>query len=280
MDPLALFSGAFSVRTAPDILTAFLSVAGLTVLIVIALTSGELWCARICPLGATQDLLTQFRFLLPGSKGALKKAFPENGAAGNAFSSTRRAFLAIAAGVGLGFLAKKTGRDRAPKAPLRPPGAVEESEFAGLCMRCGNCMRACPMKIIHPDTGRGGIPGLLAPALRYEKAYCLESCNACMQVCPSGALEALSLERKNSYRIGVAVLDPSVCYMVRGVNDCDICVRSCPFDAVQVYWNEDLYVAYPVVDALKCNGCGACETYCPTGDIRAIRVRKAGYIPE
>jgi ferredoxin len=116
---------------------------------------------------------------------------------------------------------------------------------------------------------------LLAPTVRFEKEYCVEECNACTKACPSGALQNLSLKQKHGYIIGEAMLDASLCFLVRGVNDCDICVRSCPFDAVHIYWDEDSYVAYPVVDPLKCNGCGACEVYCPTGDVKAIKVWKS-----
>lgn len=275
MDPLAFFSSAFSVRTAPDISSGVLSAAGLVILLLISITSGDLWCARICPLGATQDILANLKSILVNFKGSPKTK--HRGIAGieNAFPSTRRAFLAIAAGVGLGFWAKKNNRAEADNAPLRPPGAMGEAVFTGLCMRCSNCIRACPSRIIHPDTGRAGITGLLAPVVRYETEYCLEECNACTKVCPSGALQDLSLEQKHHHVIGEALLDSSLCFLVQGVNDCDICVRSCPFDAVQVYWDEDLYIAYPVIDPLKCNGCGACEVYCPTGDVKAIRVWKS-----
>lgn len=275
MDPLAFFNSAFSVYTATNVLSGVFSLAGLTILLLIALTSGDLWCARICPLGGTQELLASIKSIL-GSYGKPKTLqTQETVKVGNAFSTTRRGFLAIAAGVGLGLWAERNGRARAENAPLRPPGAIEEDEFSGQCVRCGNCIRTCPSKIIHPDTGQAGVAGLLAPIVRYEKEYCVEECNACTKVCPSGALQNLNLKQKHRYVIGEALLDASLCFLVRGVNDCDICVRSCPFDAVQIYWDEDLYVAYPVVDPLKCNGCGACEVYCPTGDVKAIRVWKS-----
>ena len=276
MDPLAFFNNAFSVYTATNLLSCVFSMIGLTILLLIALTSGDLWCARICPLGGTQELLASIKSIFLRRLGK-PETLPsqETSKVGIAFSPTRRALLAIAAGLGLGFWAGRNGLARSENAPLRPPGAIEEGEFTGQCLRCGNCIRACPSRIIHPDTGQTGIAGLLAPVIRYDKEYCLEECNTCTQVCPSGTLRNLNLKEKHGYIIGEALLDASLCFLVRGVNDCDICVRSCPFDAVQIYWDEDLYVAYPVVDPLKCNGCGACEVYCPTGDVKAIRVWKS-----
>jgi MauM/NapG family ferredoxin protein len=276
MDPLVFFNSAFSVYTATNFLSCVFSLMGLTILVLIAVTSGDLWCSRTCPLGGTQELLASIKPILFKSPGKPKTLQPqETGKRGNVFSVTRRTFLAIAAGLGWGFWAGRNSLARSENAPLRPPGAIKEDEFTGQCVRCGNCMRACPSKIIHPDTGHAGIAGLLAPIVRYEKEYCLEECNVCTKVCPSGTLQNLNLKQKHGYVIGEALLDASLCFLVQGVNDCDICVRSCPFDAVQIYWDEDLYVAYPVVDALKCNGCGACEVYCPTGDVKAIRVWKS-----
>ena len=273
MDPLVLFNSPFSIYTATSVLTGVLSAAGLLILFLITITSGGLWCARICPLGATQDILAEIGSF-PGKlrRGSEKKCTPGNTVVEYSFPVTRRTVLAIAAGIGLGVWAKKNGRAYAGNAVLRPPGAIEKGEFTGQCVRCGNCMRACPSKIIHPDIGQGGIPGFMTPVVSYKKGYCLENCCGCTTVCPSGALKKLPLERKHKYIIGEALLDPSLCFLVRGVNDCDICVRSCPFDAVQVYWDEEAYVAYPVVDPLKCNGCGACELFCPTGEVKAISV--------
>ena len=86
---------------------------------------------------------------------------------------------------------KKSVRQDLDDAPLRPPGAIKEDEFTGLCLRCGNCIRTCPSRIIHPDTGQSGILGFLSPVVRYETDYCNEECNACTTVCPSGALQSI-----------------------------------------------------------------------------------------
>jgi ferredoxin len=135
-------------------------------------------------------------------------------------------------------------------------------------------VRACPSRIIHHDLNKAGIAGLLAPIVSYEKKYCLEDCITCMQVCPSGALQALDLKRKQKYVIGEALVDLQLCVLARGKMDCDACMRSCPYDAVKIHWDEKQYIAYPVIDLGKCNGCGACEVACPTYDDKAIRVWK------
>ena len=156
---------------------------------------------------------------------------------------------------------------------MRPPGAVSEELFAGACLRCGNCVRACPSRIIHPDTGQAGIAGLLAPVISYGTEYCLEDCNACTRVCPSGALEQLTLEEKGKYIIGEALVDGSLCLVTLAEKDCDACAQACPYDAVEIHWDEEQYIAYPLIDIDRCNGCGACEVVCPT-EYKAIRVWK------
>jgi ferredoxin-type protein NapF len=261
MDPLAIFSSVLALRIAGRLMAGILAALLLCLVIILSVTSGALWCARICPLGATQDLLGKLR--------RKHASMPEP------VVSARRAFLCGAAGIGIGLLAEKIGAARGETAPLRPPGARKEDVFAGLCLRCDSCLRVCPSNIIVPDLGRAGVAGLLAPIIRYQKNYCLETCNACTQVCPSGALQALDLKRKCEYRIGEALVDGSVCLVTLEQKDCDACVRACPFDAVRIHWDEEKYVAWPAIELSKCNGCGACEIACPTKDIKAIRVWKS-----
>ncbi len=273
MDPLALLNNAFSVYRAGGVLSAMASVSGMVLLLLLAITSGDFWCARICPLGATQDLLEKlgsfFRAFrkTPGTDARAKTA------PGLSFSATRRVFIAVAAGLGCSLAAQKIGQTRSGDGPLRPPGAIKENEFTGLCMRCGNCIRACPSGIIHADTGQSGVLGFLSPVIRYETSYCSEECNACTTVCPSGALQSMNLEQKNRYVIGKAGVDAALCLW--GVSECNACVGSCPYEAIKVEWNEEAYESFPGVDPLKCNGCGACEAVCPTGDLKAIKVWKS-----
>jgi ferredoxin-type protein NapF len=278
MDPIAIFSSPFVIRGAGDFVSGVMAGLGLSVLLVATLFMGMVWCVRICPLGGIQDLLDSLKSLKLLSRFRSRKPAPVKSPPSvvNAkMPVARRTLLVGAVGAGLGLWARKSGAARGEEAPLRPPGAAPEDRFAGLCIRCGNCTHACPSKIIHPDVGQAGLAGLLAPVVRYDRMkYCLETCNACTQVCPSGALQALDMQQKRWYVIGEALVDTSLCLLTLGKKECDACLRACPFDAVRIRWDQEQYLAYPVIDPKKCNGCGACEIACPTKPFKAIRVWK------
>ncbi len=268
MDPLCIFSSPFAVNKATNPISFFLVCLGLGVLVGATFVFGMLWCVRICPLSGMQDMLFAMRKALWTRMSASTPA--------RKLDVARRAFFAGAGGAALALLARRVGaaRFRNSDTLLRPPGAVPEDRFAGLCIRCNNCVHACPTKIIHPDTGHeGGLAGFGAPIVRFDRdyKYCLETCNACTQVCPTGALTALPLAQKNKYIIGEALVDNNVCLTALGKKECDACEVACPYDAVKIMWDEAQYNAYPVVND-KCTGCGACEVVCPTTPGKAIRV--------
>ena len=268
MDPLCIFSSPFAVNKATSTISVILVSLGLGTLVAATLVFGMLWCVRICPLSGMQDMLFSMRKALWTK---LKASAPSQ-----KLHAARRVFFAGTAGALLAIWARRTGATRYRKSDtlLRPPGAVPEDRFAGLCIRCNNCVHACPSKIIHPDTGHeGGLAGFGAPIIRFDRdyEYCLETCNACTQVCPTGALVALGLQQKNKYVIGEALVDNNVCLTALGKKECDACEQACPYDAVKIIWDEQQYNAYPVVND-KCTGCGACEVVCPTTPGKAIRV--------
>ncbi len=274
MDPVSVFSSSFSIRSAGSVIAGILAGLFLGILILLSLTSGSFWCARLCPLGGTQDLLASAKsWYADMRKNHLEQSMPLSKSSLQMLPY-RRAIILGAAGLGISWWAKRIGAARGENAPLRPPGATAEARFAGICIRCGNCVRTCPSKIIHPDTGEAGIAGLLAPVIRYERQYCLENCTECTQVCPSGAIRALDLKQKQRFVIGEALVNGELCLLALGKKDCDACALSCPFNAIRIYWDEERYIAYPVIDADKCNGCGACEAACPTSNTKAIRVWK------
>jgi ferredoxin-type protein NapF len=257
LDPLALFSGFFGVWRWPLGGAALLAGLGLPLVVLLEWLRPNLWCARLCPLGATQELLAWPR------QRAQNAAPPIAG---------RRAFLAAGTGAA-GALLVGTVRGKAA-APLRPPGALDEDRFPGVCLRCGNCERVCPARIIRPDLGATGLASLLTPVLHFDTDYCRETCQRCTQVCPSGALRRLTGAEKLKHVLGSARIDLDSCLLAAG-QECTECIKSCPFGALAVQSTDGGFSTQPVLDAQKCNGCGSCEANCPVRPRRAIRVVRA-----
>jgi polyferredoxin len=79
---------------------------------------------------------------------------------------------------------------------LRPPGALDEGYFLSRCIRCGECMKACPNNALHPAWNEAGVEGLWTPVMIPRIGYCETSCVLCSQVCPTGAIWEITFERK------------------------------------------------------------------------------------
>ncbi|MBN2584647.1 MAG: 4Fe-4S dicluster domain-containing protein, partial [Planctomycetes bacterium] len=254
LDPLAIFSGAFAVGPA---------VIPLLVILALSFTWPHIWCSRICPLGAFQDMLRSL------ARHVRRRAKDDPAAQRWSLPVARRTVLGIGAGAALASAARLAHRPALR--PLRPPGAIDEPEFLGVCVRCGNCIRACPTRIIEPSLGRHGVASLLTPILQFRENYCLVDCTNCMEVCPSGALVRLSAEGKASKPIGLPQVDMNVC-LLGADRECAECRRWCPHEAIRYVWSESEYTLIPQIDPQKCTGCGACEAVCPTKPKKAIVV--------
>jgi len=238
LDPLAIFVGGVA---AASIVCA----VPLILVIVFSLIFPSLWCLKLCPLGGTQELLSQLR----GSAAPRTTRIAEG----------RRAFLGLVAG---GAVAGLVPRILSKKTPLRPPGALAEGRFKGLCVRCGNCVRSCPSGIIRHDTSPPDLAGILAPKIDYAGNYCREDCYACTQSCPSGAIRAMTLEQKNRHKIGLARICMPDCYLATD-RECSACVISCPYEAIIEEFDRESYTIVLRVDPERCNGCGSCVIVCP-----------------
>lgn len=263
LDPLAIFSAAFGIAGSRETWPVVLP---LLLVLVISFVWPYLWCSHICPLGAFQDILAHAAEWVRRVAGrTVEDPVPQRWNQPVA----RRTVLGIATGAGLAVTARIAGHSASR--PLRPPGAIDEPEFLGVCVRCGNCIRACPTHIIEPSLGHRGPAGLLTPILRFRENYCLVDCTKCMAVCPSGALVRLSPQAKGLKPIGLPRVDMSVCLLAEG-RECTECGRWCPHTAIRYAWSETEYTLIPEIDAQKCTGCGACEAACPAKPNKAIVV--------
>lgn len=197
----------------------------------------------------------------------------------------RRGFLSLAAGstaaigggIGVAAAIKHAGASQVGAVlPVRPPGSVPEPEFLQMCIRCGECFKACPNNVLQPEAFEQGLEGLWAPMVNADWAGCESSCNACGQVCPTGAIRALPLEEKRVARMGLAIVNDQTCLPMAGREDCDLCVQECDaagyhaIEYIQVGTQADengvpiegTGMLAPVVLDEKCVGCGLCQTRC------------------
>jgi ferredoxin len=255
MDPLALFSAAFGVFRISGPGMSLLSMAGLPIVMVISVLFPGIWCSRICPLGATQDLLAQAARWPNRSKTTGREMLP------GAEIQERRVFLTLGAGTLFSAIVPRAWAEKQHQ--LRPPGNVDETAFKGGCIRCGSCLRACPTGIIESAGRAGDVAGFLAPSLRFSGPnYCLQDCNRCGKVCPTGVIRPLPLEEKNRHVIGIAAIDLTRCLLTLEV-ECGVCVPRCPRGAIVEGFARETYTAVVKVVPENCNGCGACVGICP-----------------
>ncbi|HOD48877.1 MAG TPA: 4Fe-4S dicluster domain-containing protein [Candidatus Hydrogenedentes bacterium] len=262
LDPLALFTGAAG--AAHIAFPAQVACAtGLAAVLILSLVFPLLWCKRLCPLGATQDLLAELNAALArrASSSASETAKPD-------LKLARRAFLGLGGGMAVSALAVRAPR-AADEHRLRPPGAVAETRFSAVCIRCGNCVRSCPSNIIQPGLRPPNWALLLVPELHFDANYCLETCNACGLGCPTGAITALPLDEKNNWRIGLAQIQQTGCLLTEE-KECSACALICPRKAIVEEFSRETYTTMVRVDAEQCNGCGACVAACPPRVIGVI----------
>lgn len=132
---------------------------------------------------------------------------------------------------------------------IRPPGAAGEAEFLKRCIKCGQCMRACPTNVIQPGGFEGGLENLWTPVLnnRIGSSGCQLNCVACGQVCPTSAIRAITLSEKlgtdefasaGPIRLGTAFVDRNRCLPWAMDKPCIVCQENCPVSPKAIYTKE------------------------------------------
>jgi len=190
-------------------------------------------------------------------------------------SSARRRFLVDTArtgggvallSLGIGLYARQAAS--LPALAIRPPGALDEPEFLGACIRCGLCVRDCPYDTLSlarlGDEVATGTPFFTARDVPCEMCEDIP----CVKACPTGALDHELTDIDNA-RMGLAVLiDEENCLNFQGLR-CDVCYRVCPAinEAIKLEMQHNarsgkhaLFI--PTVHSDACTGCGKCEKAC------------------
>lgn len=178
---------------------------------------------------------------------------------------------------------------------IRPPGSVEESEFLAKCIKCDQCINACPTNVLQPATYQeAGIEGIWTPVMNFKIGHCQLKCTMCSEVCPTGAIRKITAEEKlgkgpyakqGPIRLGTAFFDKGRCLPHAMEIPCVVCEEVCPTSpkAIQTKDEEvkDVYgnivvLNKPFMVPDLCIGCGICETECPVKDQRAVYVTAVG----
>lgn len=252
-------------------------------------------CSRICRMGAVDsrrvihmsscNLCLECVGKCPRkiiSFGFLRNERPEA-----AVSVSRRKFIGAGlAGILLPSIKSVEALSQNPDHLLiRPPGAREEQEFLQRCVRCAECIQVCIGNALQPTFLQAGLDGMFSPLLVARTGYCEFNCTLCGQVCPTGAIQVLTMQEKHQLKIGHAWFDKDLCLPFAKGIPCMVCEEHCPtpekairFKSVTMVTDsgKTITVKQPyVVDGL-CIGCGICENKCPLPGKPAIYVTSGG----
>jgi len=298
---------------------AFLSLLLFLLILFLERYETRAWCRRLCPLGTLLGLLARFSPLgraperLCAGCGECRDHCPTSfdqellqqeecirclecvlrcrlqqvkfgfrGFRGTGHYLPQRRILL--GGLVSGFLLARLFRFRSPEARarlLRPPGVRDEADFLKKCVRCGECMKVCLRNALYPALFQAGAEGLYTPFLVPRLGYCEYGCTLCGQVCPTGAIPDLPVDRKKREVIGKAVLDKDHCLPFAKRINCIVCEEHCPIprkairaetESVTGADGTKFILRKPYVVDELCNGCGICEYVCPLEGKSAIEV--------
>jgi len=151
----------------------------------------------------------------------------------------RRAFLRVGS------------RRTAEPAAIRPPWSSAQS-IADHCTHCGDCIAACPERILIAD--RSG-----APMVDFGRGGCT-FCGGCADSC---AAPVFDRDRAPPWQLSIAISDR--CLPRHGIL-CESCRDACGDGAIR-FARVAGKIPVPEIQRERCTGCGACVSVCPQSAI-------------
>ncbi len=154
----------------------------------------------------------------------------------------------------------------------RPPGALPEVAFLAACTRCGDCVAACPPKVILTVATSGGLAAG-TPYLDVRRSPCIACPDMpCARACPTDAL-AVPPDGWDGYRLGALEFLPERCVTFRG-QPCRACADACPVGERALIMDPD---GHPVLRQEGCVACGSCIRACisvpPSYEFHSLEAR-------
>ncbi len=154
---------------------------------------------------------------------------------------------------------------------VSPPGSIGVERFNGKCSACNLCVASCPTQVLQPSFLEYGFLGIMQPRMDNCTGFCNYECTICADVCPTGAILPIPLEKKKLTQIGKAKFVKENCIVNTQKTDCGACSEHCPTKAVHMIPFEGKLMIPETRDDY-CIGCGACEFACPTFPYKSIYV--------
>jgi ferredoxin len=108
-------------------------------------------------------------------------------------------------------------------------------------------MRICPTNVIHPAAWQAGVEGWWTPMLdfRLGSSGCRFNCVACGQICPTAAIQPLTVAQRSGLepnglsqgpvRLGTAFVDRGRCLPWAMDTPCIVCQENCPVSPKAIF---------------------------------------------